>query len=197
MTGIHPIEAASYRILAERVDLSAWPDGPRAVVARVVHATADVEFATTMVVDEAAVAAGVAALRAGAPVVTDVEMTRAALSGIAAACYLGEVPRAGDTSLTRTASAIRLAADRHPEGAVFVIGCAPTALVELIRLAGSGRLSPALVVGLPVGFVGAASSKEALRRSGLPAISNTGEKGGSAAAGAAVNALWRLAQGPG
>jgi precorrin-8X/cobalt-precorrin-8 methylmutase len=213
MTGIHPIEAASYRILAERVDLSAWPDGPRAVVARVVHATADVEFATTMVVDQAAVAAGVAALREGAPVVTDVEMTRAALSGIAAACYLGEVSTeasgdtpgppgaSGDTpgppgppGLTRTASAIRLAAGRHPEGALFVIGCAPTALFELIRLAEAGRLSPALVVGLPVGFVGAASSKEALRRSGLPAISNTGEKGGSAAAGAAVNALWRLAQ---
>ena len=213
MTGIHPIEAASYRILAERVDLSAWPDGPRAVVARVVHATADVEFATTMVVEEAAVAAGVAALRAGAPVVTDVEMTRAALSGIAAACYLGEVSTeasgdtpgppgaSGDTpgppgppGLTRTASAIRLAAGRHPEGALFVIGCAPTALFELIRLAEGGRLSPALVVGLPVGFVGAASSKEALRRSRLPAISNTGEKGGSAAAGAAVNALWRLAQ---
>jgi precorrin-8X/cobalt-precorrin-8 methylmutase len=63
MTGIHPIEAASYRILAERVDLSAWPEGPRAVVARIVHATADVEFATTMVVGEAAVAAGVAAAR--------------------------------------------------------------------------------------------------------------------------------------
>jgi precorrin-8X/cobalt-precorrin-8 methylmutase len=190
---VHPIETASYRILAERVDLSAWPDGPRAVVARVVHATADVEFATTMVVDEAAVAAGVAALRAGAPVVTDVEMTRMALSGIAAACYLGEVP-AGDGSLTRTAAAMRLAAGRHPEGTVFVIGCAPTALFELIRLAEAGRVAPALVVGLPVGFVGAAEAKEALRRSGLPAVSNLGEKGGSAAAGAAVNALSRLAQ---
>jgi precorrin-8X/cobalt-precorrin-8 methylmutase len=203
---VHPIEAASYRILADRVDLSAWPEGPRAVVARVVHATADVEFAATMVVDEAAVAAGVAALRAGAPVVTDVEMTRAALSGIATACYLGEVsPRAansgdtpaspgGDGGLTRTAAAMRLAAARHPEGAVFAIGCAPTALVELIRLAEAGEVSPALVVGLPVGFVGASESKEALRRSGLAAVSNTGEKGGSAAAGAAVNALWRLAQ---
>jgi precorrin-8X/cobalt-precorrin-8 methylmutase len=195
VTEVHPIEAASFRILAERVDLSAWPDGPRAVVARVVHATADVEFATTMVVDEAAVAAGVAALRAGAPVVTDVEMTRAALSGIAVACYLGEVssPNLGE-GLTRTASAMRLAVARHPEGAVFVIGCAPTALFELIRLAEAGRVAPALVVGLPVGFVGAADSKEALRRSGLPAVSNIGEKGGSAAAGAAVNALWRLAQ---
>jgi precorrin-8X/cobalt-precorrin-8 methylmutase len=195
MTGVHPIEAASYRILAERVDLSAWPDGPRAVVARVVHATADLEFATTMVVDEAAVAAGVAALRAGAPVVADVEMTRAALSGIAAVCYLGEVsPGPGDGAPTRTAAAMRLAAARHPEGAVFAVGCAPTALMELVGLAEAGAMAPALVVGLPVGFVGAAEAKEALRRSGLPAVSNLGEKGGSAAAGAAVNALWRLAQ---
>jgi precorrin-8X/cobalt-precorrin-8 methylmutase len=89
---------------------------------------------------------------------------------------------------------MRLAAARHPEGAVFAVGCAPTALMELVGLAEAGAMAPALVVGLPVGFVGAAEAKEALRRSGLPAVSNLGEKGGSAAAGAAVNALWRLAQ---
>ena len=120
-------------------------------------------------------------------------MTRAAVSSVPAACYLGEVP-SGDGDLTRTAAAMRLAAARHPEGAVFAIGSAPTALFELVRLAEAGKVAPALVVGLPVGFVGAADSKEALRRSGLPAISNTGEKGGSAAAGAVVNALSRLAR---
>lgn len=191
---IHPIEAESYRILAARVDLSGWPEGPRAVVARVVHATADVEFAQSMVVDEAAVAAGVAALRAGAPVVVDVEMTRAAITGVNAACYLDEVAVA-PPGLTRSAAAMRRTAARHPEGAVFVVGCAPTALVELVRLAEAGAVRPTLVVGLPVGFVGAAEAKEALRRSGLPAVTNRGEKGGSAAAGAAVNALARLAHG--
>jgi len=194
---IHPIEAASYRILSARVDLSGWADGPRAVVARVIHATADLEFAASMMVDEAAVAAGVAALRAGAAVVTDVEMTRAAMTGLPAACYLEEVPRLGlEDGLTRTAAAMRLAAARNPRGAIFAVGCAPTALLELLSLAEAGEVAPALVVGLPVGFVGAAEAKEALRRSGLPAISNVGEKGGSAAAGAAVNALARLAADP-
>ncbi|MGH9283122.1 MAG: precorrin-8X methylmutase, partial [Acidimicrobiales bacterium] len=143
--GIHPIEAESYRILEARVDLSGWAPGPRAVVARVVHATADVDFAATMVAGEDAVAAGVAALRAGAMVVTDVEMTRSAITGTPAVCYLAEA-RAGD-GLTRSAAAMRLAAARHPEGAVFAVGCAPTALAELDRLAQAGAVSPALVVG--------------------------------------------------
>lgn len=202
MSGSHPIEAESYRVLAGRIDLSGWPEGPRAVVARVVHATADLDFATTMVVDEDAVAAGVTALRAGAAVVADVEATRAAISGVPALCYLGEVPSGEVASsgphgeaTTRAAAATRLAATRHPEGAVFVVGCAPTALLALVKAAEAGALRPALVVGLPVGFVGAAEAKEALRRSGLLAISNRGDKGGSAAAGAALNALARLAHG--
>jgi precorrin-8X/cobalt-precorrin-8 methylmutase len=193
MAGIHPIEAESFRILEGRVDLSGWPPGPRAVVARVVHATADLDFATTMVAGEAAVAAGVAALAAGAVVVTDVEMTRAAITGTPTVCYLAEVEATPD-GRTRSAAAMRLAATRHPQGAIFAVGCAPTALAELVRLARSGVVAPALVVGLPVGFVGAAEAKEALVRSGLPAVSNRGEKGGSAAAGAAVNALVRLAR---
>jgi precorrin-8X/cobalt-precorrin-8 methylmutase len=86
-----------------------------------------------------------------------------------------------------------MAAARHPEGAVVVVGCAPTALAQVVRLAAQGRLRPALVVGLPVGFVGAAEAKEELRASRLPSISNVGEKGGSGAAAAVVNALARLA----
>jgi precorrin isomerase len=191
---VHPIEAESYRILEARLDLSGWPPGPREVVARVVHATADCDFAGTLVVDEAAVAAGIGALRAGAVVVADAEMTRAGVTGTGAVCYLGEIAPDAPDGLTRSAAAMRLAAARHPEGAVFAIGSAPTALVELLRLAGTGAVRPALVVGLPVGFVGAAEAKEALRRSGLAAVSNVGEKGGSAAAAAAVNALARLAR---
>ena len=194
MTGVHPIETESYRILEARIDLSGWPPGARAIVARVVHATADVDFAATMAVDEAAVAAGVAALRAGAVVVTDVQMTAAAITGTPTVCPLAEVEAAVE-GLTRSAAAMRLAAGRYPDGAIFAVGCAPTALAELVRLAQAGAVSPALVVGLPVGFVGAAEAKDALMRSGLPAISNRGEKGGSAAAGAAVNALVRLARG--
>jgi precorrin-8X/cobalt-precorrin-8 methylmutase len=90
---------------------------------------------------------------------------------------------------------MRIAALAHPEGAVFVVGCAPTALEELLDLVESAALRPGLVVGLPVGLVGAAAAKERLQKSTArpPAISNVGERGGSPAAAAVVNALHRLA----
>ena len=191
MTVIHPIEAESYRILAQRADLSAFGPVAAAVVARVIHASADLEYATTMVVDEAAVEAGVAALAGGAPVLVDVEMVRHGITGVDAHCFLPD--RA--TGTTRSAAGIAAAAAAHPAGAVVVIGCAPTALEEVVRLHDAGAFRPALVIGMPVGFVGAAESKERLRASGLPAVSNIGEKGGSAVAAAALNALVRLARG--
>jgi len=187
---IHPIEAESYRILAERVDLSGFGPCAAAVVARVIHASADVDYARTMVVDEAAAEAGVAALAGGAPVVTDVEMIRHGITGVDARCYL---PGTAPPGTTRSAAGLAVAAERHPRGAVVVVGCAPTALEEVVRLHEAGRFSPALVIGLPVGFVGAAEAKARLRASGLPAISNIGEKGGSAVAAAALNALVRVA----
>jgi precorrin isomerase len=193
MTVIHPIEQESYRILASRIDLSERPPGVRAVIERVIHASADLEYADTMVLDEASVEAGIAALRAGAPVVTDVEMTRSGITGVGTECYLRDAVAEPDEGLTRTAAGIRLAAAAHPGGAVVVVGCAPTALVEVVRLHEQGRFDPALVIGLPVGFVGAAESKEAARRSPLATITNIGEKGGSAVASAAINALVRLA----
>jgi precorrin-8X/cobalt-precorrin-8 methylmutase len=197
---LHPIEAESYRILGERVDLDRWPPLSRAVVARVIHAAADVGYADSLVVDEAACATGVAALRAGAPVVSDVEMVAVAtrragtLSLLADGRVRAERDRATDPDLTLSAAAMRVAAERWPEGAVVAVGNAPTALAEVIALAAAGRFAPALVIGLPVGFVGAAEAKAALRASGLPAISNVGERGGSAVAAAALNALWRLAR---
>lgn len=195
---VHPIEAESYRILGERFDPSPWGPLAGAVVARVVHATADVDLGRSMVVDEAAAAAGVAALAAGAPVLCDVEMVRAGMPSVGARCYLSEATAGPGGFPTRTANAAALAADRHPEGAVVVVGCAPTALEAWLDLVETGRFRPALIVGIPVGFVGAAESKERLRAvagaRGLPAISNVGERGGSAAACGAVNALARLAR---
>lgn len=210
---VHPIEAESYRRLAERVDLAGFGPLAGAVVARVIHATADVGYAATMVVDETVVAAAIEALRRGAPVVVDVRMVAAALSGVSAVCHLpGPSPRsearsgraagpdehrpreASPTSgPTRAAAGIRAAAALHPTGAVFVVGCAPTALDEIVDLYESGTLRPALVVGTPVGFVGAAEAKDRVRASGLAAITNVGERGGSAVAAAVVNALARLA----
>lgn len=194
----HPIEAESYRILAARADLSQLGAGPRAVVERVIHASADLEFATSMVVDEEAVAAGVAAAAAGAPVVVDVEMVRAGITGYPAQSFLHEAVAGAGGFPTRSAMAMRIAAERWPDGAVWVIGCAPTALNEVLEMTAAGRIRPGLVIALPVGFVGAAEAKQAARdlhvRTGLPVISNRGEKGGSAVAAAAFNALVRLSR---
>lgn len=190
----HPIEVESYRRMAERVDLSGWPVGAREVVARMVHATADESFATSARIGDDAVAAAMAALEANAPVVCDARMVVAGLTSIAGAvCLLDEAPTAppGDT---RSAAAFRLAAGRHPDGALWVVGNAPTALAALLELHAAGEVRPAAVIGLPVGYVGAAEAKAALWDGSLRsiAITNNGERGGSAVAAAAVNALARL-----
>lgn len=189
---IHPIEAESYRILRSRVDLSALAPLSRAVTERVVHASADLGYCTDLVCDEDALRAGHSALLAGCPVVADVQMvaagiTRRDLIG-PLVCRIADpavAELAAAAGITRSAAALRLSLAEVGAGAVWVIGCAPTALFELIAL----DARPALLVGLPVGFVGAAESKAALRASGLPAVSNLSEKGGSAVAAAAVNAL--------
>jgi precorrin-8X/cobalt-precorrin-8 methylmutase len=192
---VHPIEEASYRIMAERVDLSGWTGRARDVVARMVHATADESFAGTARIGEQAVEAAVAALASGAPVVCDARMVVAGIPSVAGAvCFLDQVP-AAPPGETRSAAAIRLAADRHADGALWVVGNAPTALFALLNLCASGAIRPAAVVGLPVGFVGAAESKAALWAGNLRplAITNVGVRGGSPAAAGAVNALARLA----
>ena len=191
---VHPIEADSYRRMHERVDLSGWPPGAREVVARMVHATADESFAATARIGGDAVAAAVAALRSGCPVLCDVRMVLAGLAVPNAACLLDEVPTAppGDT---RAAAAFRIAAGRHPDGGLWVVGNAPTALGALLDLFAAGAVRPAAVVGLPVGYVGAAEAKASLWDGPLRpiAVTNTGERGGSPVAAAAVNALGRLA----
>ncbi|SFC79409.1 precorrin-8X methylmutase [Streptomyces aidingensis] len=185
---VHPIEEESYRILRSRLDTSALPPLTRAVTERVIHASADLAYATDLVTDEDALRAAHTALhRDGVPVVTDVAMVAAGITRRPAVCRLAEAAADPAAGLTRSAHAVRLALAETGPGAVWVIGCAPTALLELLALAAAAR--PALVVGLPVGFVGAAESKAALRAAGLPAVSNMSEKGGSAVAAAAVNAL--------
>jgi precorrin-8X/cobalt-precorrin-8 methylmutase len=179
----------SYEILRGRIDTSSLPRLTRAVLERVVHASADLGYAEDLVCAEADLACGAAALAAGAPVVADVRMTAAGITVRDVVCRIGDVdPRAARRDgLTRTAAGIALAVDEVGPGAVWVIGCAPTALAGLLGLADVAR--PALVVGMPVGFVGAVDAKAALRASGLPAVSNLSEKGGAAVAVAAVNAL--------
>ena len=190
MTTIHPIETESYRILRDRIALDHLPPLDRAVVERIIHASADLEYAETLVLDDGAADAALAALERGVPVIADVEMVRSGITGVVAHCYLSEARADGD--LTRSAAAMRRAADRHPDGAIIVVGCAPTALVEAVELVEAGTFRPAAIIGLPVGFVGAAESKELARSCAIPSITNVGEKGGSAVAAAAVNALARL-----
>lgn len=185
----HPIETESYRILRERLDLSHLPPLSRAVAERIVHGTAELAWAEELVLDEDALRSGWSALQAGAPVVADSRMVAAGVTSRDVVVPLTD-PRvrqlAADWSTTRSAAAIRLAVADVGPGAVWLFGNAPTALDELLR---HDDANPALVVGLPVGFVGAVEAKAALRDHGLPAISNRGERGGSAAAASAVNAL--------
>lgn len=186
MRRVHPIEEESYRILRGLVDLSRFGPLGRAVAERVIHASADLEYAETLVLDEDALTNGFEALRRGAPIVTDVQMVAAGITAREALCLVAD-PRARQLSeelgITRSAAGFRLAAEEA--GAVYAVGNAPTALFELLELGAD----PALVVGLPVGFVGASESKEKLLESGLPAVANRGPKGGSAVAVAALNAL--------
>jgi precorrin-8X/cobalt-precorrin-8 methylmutase len=194
---VHPIEEESYRILHQRVDLRRWPEAQRAVVARMIHATADPSFASTTRIGENAVAVAVDALRRRVPIVCDSRMVVAGIPSLRsdAVCLLDQAIATGSGD-TRSAAAIRWAARRYPYGAVWVIGNAPTALTQLLQLHAAGSVMPAVVIGLPVGYVGAAAAKVALWSSSLRpiAITNVDERGGSAVAAAATNALHRLAQ---
>jgi precorrin-8X/cobalt-precorrin-8 methylmutase len=187
---VHPIEAESYRVLRSRADTGALPYWSRAVAERVVHASADLGYLDDLVLHEPALEAAAAALAAGAPLVADAAMVAAGVTVRPTLVLVGD-PRARElaerSGTTRSAAATHLAAEEVGPGAVWVVGNAPTALEAVVDLA--ARVAPVLVVGLPVGFVGAAESKARLRASGLPAISNVSEKGGSAVAAAAVNAL--------
>lgn len=186
----HPIEIESYRILRSQVDTAGLPPITRVVTERVIHASADLDYATDLICEEDALHAGARALAMGAPLVVDVRMLAAGITSRRCLVALDLAPSpVPEPDLTRSAAGIRAAAAEHPEGAVWVVGNAPTALRELIRLAVEGVLRPALIVGLPVGFVDAAAAKAALRDSGLPALSNRSAKGGTAVAAAAVNAL--------
>ncbi len=197
------IERTSLSILnaeleAQGVRLS----GPCApVIRRVIHATADFDFARALHFTPGAVEAGISALRAGAPLVLDTNMALAGVSqpslarlGSAAHCLMAEeavAQQARAEGTTRAVAAARRAAQLYPQ-AVFAVGNAPTALLELADRIEAG-LRPSLVVGVPVGFVNVVESKEraldVCSRFGVPAILAMGRKGGSSVAVAICNAL--------
>lgn len=197
------IENRSMAIIEERLpELQSLPLGERRVVERVVHATGDISYAGILRIHPGAVAAGLAAIRAGRPIITDVNMLKAGLNtsrlnkfGVTANCYIND-PRVAEEArrqgVTRAMAAMRLAA-AELDGGVAAVGNAPTALVTLCELINQGMASPDLVVGTPVGFVGAKESKELLMSMDVPYITVPGAKGGSTVAAAVVNALLYLA----
>jgi precorrin-8X/cobalt-precorrin-8 methylmutase len=185
---VHPIETESYEILRATIDLRHLPPYSRAVTERLIHATADERYASDLVCDEDALRAGAEAFKAKVPLVVDARMVAAGITRYPSLCLVAD-PSAGElarrTGLTRSAAAFQLAFEQVGHGAVWVVGNAPTALFELL----AGDYRPTLVIGLPVGFVGAVDAKAKLRESGLPALTNRSAKGGSAVAASAVNAL--------
>src|ERR1700748_568587 len=192
MTEVHPIEAESYRIMRSRIDLSTLPPRARAVTERIIHATADFDYVTDLVCDEMALAAGVEALRRDAPVIADVAMVASGITGYPVICRIGDslsARLARTANITLSAAAVRLAHGEAGPGAVWLVGCAPTALAEIM----TREVEPALVIGVPVGFVGAAGAKDNLRGRRLPALSNGSGQGGGAVAGAGFRALLRIA----
>ncbi|HWB08313.1 MAG TPA: precorrin-8X methylmutase [Pirellulales bacterium] len=194
------IEAESFRIIAEELGEHSFSPDEFAVVQRAIHSTADFEFARTLRFMPGAIRSGVEAIRAGRSIVADVQMIQAGINktglkkfGGEVFCFISDddvVAAAKEAGLTRAIMSMRKAARQIP-GAMYAIGNAPTALLELLKLAHEAR--PSLVVGVPVGFVSAAESKDELAQTQLPYITALGRKGGTPVAVSIVNALIRLA----
>lgn len=196
------IEEESFRIIEAEVGPHAFSDLEFQIARRVVHATADFEFVKTVRFHPDAITSGINALRNGASIVADVEMIQSGISkvglkpfGGAVHCYISDedvIASAKSLGITRAICAMRKAA--KTDAAIYAVGNAPTALFEIIRLVQEGTISPALIVGVPVGFVSAVESKEALLGIKTPFITALGRKGGTPVAVAIVNALLRLAR---
>ncbi len=199
------IETQSFQIIDSEAGEHGWPQAEWQVVRRAIHTSADFEYARSMVFSDGVVEKALAALKGGAGVVTDTNMALSGISkarlasfGCAVTCHVADpdvAELAQKEGVTRSIAAMRKAIT-NPDNRIFVIGNAPTALFELLRLMQAGQVDPALVVGLPVGFVGAEESKNALAGDGhdVPFITNIGRKGGSNVAAAVVNALAILAE---
>ena len=189
----------SFATIRAEADLAALPADVSQVAVRMIHACGMVDLVQDLAYTPAVVARARAALRAGAPVFTDVQMVASGVTrkrlpaGNDVLCTLSDpsVPElAAKLGTTRSAAALELWRDRL-EGSVVAVGNAPTALFRLLEMIEEGAPRPAAVIGVPVGFVGAAESKEALAAhpSGLEHLVVRGRRGGSAIAAAALNAI--------
>ncbi|MDA8164611.1 MAG: precorrin-8X methylmutase [Desulfobacteraceae bacterium] len=197
--GIAPgaIEERSFEAIEREIDLSGLPGEQKPLVKRVIHTTADFDFRSSLLFHPQAVRAGVAAIRGGRSILTDVEMVKAGINKRALGRWGGEVicrigAKSGAADKTRAEEALAEALD--DKVGIVAIGNAPTALLACIELIRQGRARPDLVVGVPVGFVRAVEAKALLGAQEFPFITTVGRKGGSPVAAALVNGLLKLAE---
>jgi precorrin-8X/cobalt-precorrin-8 methylmutase len=168
------------------------------IVKRIIHTTGDLEYADLVEFSEGAVESGLGAIAAGSAIVTDTMMAAAginkrvlALFGGSVACYMSDVDvaqSARERGSTRACASMEKAV-HDPHNRIFAIGNAPTALIRLADLIDSGTIAPALVIGVPVGFVNVVEAKRRIKETGIPWIVTNGRKGGSTVAAATINAF--------
>ena len=192
------IEKRSFEIISEILGERKIPALHEPVIKRVIHTTADFEYVDILKISEQAVEKGIEALKSGAGIVTDTKMASVGINKRALSKYGGKVScfmddetvakEAKERNVTRASICMEKGAE-DANNRIFVIGNAPTALIRLYELIKEGRVKPALVVGVPVGFVNVVESKELIKTAGVPFIVSDGRKGGSNVAAAIVNAL--------
>ena len=197
------IEGKSFEMITEELGEHPFTADQYPVVQRVIHASADFELGRSLVFHPRAIEAGIEAIRNGKKLVADVQMVQVGISkdriqkfGGDVSVYISDpdvIEEAKRLNTTRAIISIRKAI-KEAEGGIYAIGNAPTALLELIRLIKEGVTKPGLIIGMPVGFVSAAESKDELRKLDIPFITNIGRKGGSTVVVAAVNAISIMAQ---
>lgn len=199
----HPIEAESFRIIGKHLDESRFSPLELPIIKRLIHTTADFEYADLIRFSNNAIEIGIKAISIGANIIVDVKMIEAGINkerldrfGGSVKCFISDedvIRQAKGNNITRSAAAIRKAAG-FMDGNIIAIGNAPTALMELVSMIKNGKVTPSLVIGVPVGFVDAEQSKEDLMKLDVPYISIKGKKGGSTIAVAIVNALLMMAE---
>ena len=192
------IERRSFELITQLLGDRKLPAEHELVVKRAIHATADFDYADNLVFSEGAVQPGLEALRSGCDIVADTQMVRAGINKAVLArmggqvhCFMSDEDVAAEASrrgVTRAAVSMERAA-RLEKPCIFAIGNAPTALIRLDELMRAGAVRPALIIGVPVGFVNVVESKELILASGAPCIVARGRKGGSNVAAAICNAL--------
>ena len=198
------IERRSFEIITQLLGEQVIPAENELVVKRVIHTTADFDYAENLAFSDHAVAQGIAALRAGCDIVTDTQMARSGINkrvlerfGGEVLCFMSDVDVANEAKergVTRATVSMERAA-RLKGPLILALGNAPTALVRACELMEAGELSPALVIGVPVGFVNVVESKELLLTEQVPYIVARGRKGGSNVAACICNAMLYLASG--